>query len=118
MAWGLAIGANIPALFFLAYLDFWTANWAKAFIAGLLVFFGFGGLGIGALVGLAIASFFGDSIARRFRSILQKIEEARGLCSKLPLFCLWPVADLSPERGDVRFREDPTKGMPAAEGGL
>lgn len=79
LAWGLTICTNIPALsFFLAVLGSPNADWALAFIVTLLVFFGFGGLGIGAFVGLAIASVFGDSIARCFRSILQKIEEARG----------------------------------------
>ncbi|UPJ56683.1 hypothetical protein [Bradyrhizobium sp. 192] len=79
LAWGLAIFANIPSLFFLAVLQASSsANWAQALIVTLLVFFGFGGLGIGAFVGLAIASVFGNSIAGCFRSILQKIDEARG----------------------------------------
>ncbi|MBH5403013.1 hypothetical protein HZZ13_35240 [Bradyrhizobium sp. CNPSo 4010] len=78
LAWGLAICTNIPALFFLAVLGSSNADWAQALIVTLLVFFGFGGLGMGAFVGLAIASVFGDSIAGCLRSILQKIKEARG----------------------------------------
>jgi hypothetical protein len=78
LAWVLAICTNIPALFLLAVLGSSNADWAQALIVTLLVFFGFGGLGTGAFVGLAIASVFGDSIAGCFRSILQKIEKARG----------------------------------------